>query len=99
MAKNSSEVDLLRSELETLMKEAKQLRAFAEAAGVSASSPPEDFRPQNADILNQELRENYGDAFQVDPYGDWGYAIRRLVDGVRYGERFSSPASPTGDTP
>ena len=46
-----------------------------------------DFRPMNADVLNQELRENYGGAHEVDPDGDWRAAIRALVDGVRYGER------------
>ena len=36
-----------------------------------------------ADVLNQELRENGGDRFQISPRDDIGLAIRRLVDCVR----------------
>lgn len=48
-----------------------------------------DRRASEADVLNQELRENYGAAYQVGPKDDWRGAIRRLVDGVRHGERFT----------
>ena len=42
-----------------------------------------------ADLLNTELRENYGHHLQVDVEDDWRPAIRGLVDGVRYGEEFN----------
>ena len=45
-------------------------------------------RSLEADVLNTELRENYGGAHQVSLEQDWRLAIRLLVDGVRYGERF-----------
>ena len=45
-----------------------------------------------ADLLNTELRENYGQAFQVELQDDFRPAIQRLVDGVRHGERFMQKA-------
>ena len=53
--------------------------------GESQKSPSSE-----CDVLNQELRENYGDAFQVEPDDDWQPAIMALVDGVRRSERFRS---------
>jgi len=45
-------------------------------------------RASEADLLNTELRENYGGQFQVLPEDDWRPAIRALVDGVRHGEAY-----------
>lgn len=41
-----------------------------------------------ADLLNTELRENYGAAYQVGPDDDWREAIKTLVDGARHGVEF-----------
>ena len=43
----------------------------------------ESQRASEADVLNTELRENYGDRFQVEVETDWRDAIRALVNGAR----------------
>jgi hypothetical protein len=58
-----------------------------------------DYRPTNADVLNQELRENYGAQWEVEPEGDWRAAIRGLVDGARYGCRLEATGARTDATP
>lgn len=54
-----------------------------------AVEPYESREASLADCLNTELRENYGAAYQVEPGQDFRPAIKQLVDGARYGERFA----------
>jgi hypothetical protein len=52
----------------------------------------ESQRASEADVLNVELRENYGNQHQVSLSDDWRPAIRALVDGTRHGERYQVKA-------
>lgn len=65
------------------------------AASGAGARKDEGLIASEADVLNTELRENYGDHLQVEPHGDWRCAILGLVDGVRHGWK----ASGAGATP
>jgi len=99
--------EALRAEVARLTAALAQAHATIERMAVDAEAHHvalaqarrealEDFRPRNADVLNQELRENYGAYLEVDPYGDWCEAIRGLVDGV---DIFAATYEPAASVP
>ena len=81
--------------LRTIIEAAENSNQAGENAVVRAAdaarsprSKDEGLIASEADFLNTELRENYGDHLQVEVDDDWRPAIRGLVDGVRHGEEF-----------
>jgi hypothetical protein len=73
-----------------LLERAEQAESALHAAQAERDAVKCDmgYRASECDVLNRELRENYGDQHQVEPDDDWRPAIRALVDGVRYGEQY-----------
>jgi hypothetical protein len=85
-ANHRAEVDP-EGEAHEQRKRAEKAERLA-AERLQALDTLESRRASECDLLNTELRSNYGAHLQVAPDDDWRPAIRGLVDGYNHGEAF-----------